>query len=185
MNGKTFAVFRVDSSRHLVSLVSKLYPSPDWFVGVSDLELCQTNGHWIDNRTINLYPFDAGTDSGATYTASDQPTIPQEAIRRIKPNNPNDPRSPFYDPENKEMKPLARLFIKRQRLYAKNCDSSVPEDENDDFGGYQRENDNDEEEKQVSHVDNTDYCEVGKWGEWEQCSNSCGKGTSIRRYQNY
>lgn len=30
-------------------------------------------------------------------------------------------RSPFYDPTGDEMKPLARLYITRQRLYEKSC----------------------------------------------------------------
>lgn len=59
-------------------------------------------------------------DSGPTYTSPNEPTNPREFIRRIRTDSPNDPRSPFYDP-NSNMKPLARLYISRQRLYEKNC----------------------------------------------------------------
>jgi spondin-1 len=142
VTGKTFAVFRVDAQHHLVSLVSMIYPSPDWFVGVSGLELCLANGSWVEQKILNLFPVDAGTDSGQTYISPDQPTIPKEAIRRIKPNNPIDPRSPFFDPENKEMKPLARLSLSRQRLYEKNCDNLA------------------------SSQDTQNDCAVGKWTEW-------------------
>ncbi|CRL03842.1 CLUMA_CG016464, isoform A [Clunio marinus] len=155
VTGKTFAVFRVDSKHHLVSLVSMIYPSPDWFVGVSGLELCLANGSWIEQKILNLYPYDAGTDSGPTYISPDQPTIPKEAIRRIKPNQPNDPRSPFHDPDNKEMKPLARLYLSRQRLYEKNCDAIVTDTQND--------------------------CAVGKWTDWSKCDNPCGKGRRSRQ----
>lgn len=68
VTGKTFAVFRVDPINHLVSFVSMIDPSPDWFVGVSGLELCLPNCTWIENKVMELYPWDAGTDSGATYT---------------------------------------------------------------------------------------------------------------------
>ena len=51
-----------------MSLVSMLGPSPDWVVGVSALELCSRNCSWVENKTLNLYPWDAGTDSGITYT---------------------------------------------------------------------------------------------------------------------
>jgi len=51
-----------------MSLVSMLGPSPDWIVGVSALELCSRNCTWVENKTLNLYPWDAGTDSGITYT---------------------------------------------------------------------------------------------------------------------
>jgi len=31
------------------------------------MELCLPNCNWITNKTINLYPWDAGIDSGVTY----------------------------------------------------------------------------------------------------------------------
>lgn len=67
ITGKTFAVFRVDSDHHLLSLVSMIFPSPDWFVGVSGLELCQTDCKWIERKEVELYPWDAGTDGGTSY----------------------------------------------------------------------------------------------------------------------
>lgn len=67
MTGKTFAVFRVDPTNHLVSFVSMIDPSPDWFVGVTGLELCLRNCTWSERKILELYPWDAGTDSGATY----------------------------------------------------------------------------------------------------------------------
>lgn len=124
---------------------------------MSGLELCLPNGSWIEQKVLNLFPVDAGSDSGPTYISPDQPTIPKEPIRRIKPNYPNDPRSPFYDPENKEMKPLAKLYLSRQRLYEKNCDSII------------------------SSQDSQNDCAVGKWTEWSKCDNPCGKGRRSRQ----
>ena len=65
--GRTFAVFRVDATKHLLSLVSKIKPSPDWIVGVSMENLCLPNDTWVDSRVIDLYPWDAGTNSGLSY----------------------------------------------------------------------------------------------------------------------
>ncbi|XP_055530253.1 spondin-1 [Wyeomyia smithii] len=158
VTGKTFAVFRVDSNHHLVSIVSMIDPSPDWIVGVSGLELCLSNCTWIENKILNLYPWDAGTDGGPTYISPDQPNNPPDVIRRIKANHPNDPRSPFYDPTGAEMKPLARIYLSRQRLYEKNCDVDNEEDSN---------------EKQA--------CETEPWGEWTECSSRCNKGKQFRR----
>lgn len=53
-----------------MSFVSMIDPSPDWFVGVSRLELCLDNGSWVESKVLDLFPWDAGTDSGPTYIVS-------------------------------------------------------------------------------------------------------------------
>ena len=126
LNGKTFAVFRVDRKHHLMSLVSMLGPSPDWIVGVSALELCLPNCSWTAEKQMNLYLWDAGTDSGVSYLSPNQPTIPQERIRRITPTSPSSSDSPFFDPNTSKMRPFARLTVTRQRLYEKTCNESPP-----------------------------------------------------------
>lgn len=152
INGRTNAAFRVDAHHHLVSLVSQIDPSPDWFVGVSGLELCLLNCSWVESRVIDLFPWDAGTDSAPSYESPNQPKHPPDHIRRIKHDSPNDPRSPFYDPTGIPMKPLARLYIHRQRVYDgadENCkeaaDSPAPDrgrygDRDDDDNGDEEEN---------------------------------------------
>lgn len=67
ITGKTFAVFRVDWIHHLVSFISMISPSPDWFVGIHNLELCQEDCTWVESKIIDLYPWDAGTNNGKTY----------------------------------------------------------------------------------------------------------------------
>ncbi len=39
-----------------------MIPSPDWIVGLSKENLCLANCSWVDNRVIDLYPWDIGTD---------------------------------------------------------------------------------------------------------------------------
>lgn len=165
VTGKTFAVFRVDRKHHLMSLVSMLNPSPDWIVGVSGLELCLDDCTWIEHKELNLYPYDAGTDDGITYLSPDSPTDPQEPIRRITSSYPNDSRSPFYDPLGSDMKPLAKLYLNRQRLYEKTC-AAVPDESAD-----------------------TEACKVTSWGAWGACVAQCGVPNSghklrQRHYQN-
>lgn len=65
--GTTLAHVRVDPKHHLISLVTKIEPSPDWILGVAALELCLNNCTWITEKTLNLYPWDAGTDAGPSY----------------------------------------------------------------------------------------------------------------------
>ena len=65
-----------------VTLVSMLAPSPDWFVGTSGLSLLENND-WLIEKEVVLYAYDAGTDSGETYTAENQPSNAAEKIRMI------------------------------------------------------------------------------------------------------
>lgn len=67
---------------NMVTIVSMLAPSPDWFIGVSGLSLFE-NDDWLIEKEVELYVYDAGTDSGETYTAKDLPTNPPERIRKI------------------------------------------------------------------------------------------------------
>lgn len=73
--------FSATRDQHFVTLVSMLAPSPDWFVGVSGLDLFQ-DGDWLITKDVALYVYDAGTDSGTTFTAEDSDTNPQSKIVR-------------------------------------------------------------------------------------------------------
>lgn len=64
-------MFRVTKEYHLVSLVTAILPSPDWFLGASHLELCVPDENkWAVSRKLNLYPMDAGTDKGTDFNVS-------------------------------------------------------------------------------------------------------------------
>ena len=106
-----------------LSLVSKINPSPDWIVGVSLENLCMPNGSWVDSRVIDLYPWDAGTNSGVSYQDPGSETQPRESIHRITSCNPEDERSPFYDITCAPIKPVARLHVLKQREYKKECNN--------------------------------------------------------------
>ncbi|MHA2227364.1 MAG: spondin domain-containing protein [Candidatus Hodarchaeales archaeon] len=81
--GNVNLTFKLNMKYSLVTLVSMIAPSPDWFVGVTGLNLYNGNT-WIDEKIISLYPYDAGTDSGTTYTAHNNETSPPVPISLIE-----------------------------------------------------------------------------------------------------
>ncbi len=82
--GSRTITFNIRPPWNLVTVTSMLAPSPDWFVGVSGLDLLDANGDWINSLEVDLFVYDAGTDSGPDYTSPNQPTDPREAISRIE-----------------------------------------------------------------------------------------------------
>lgn len=80
--GSVETTFETTASHPLVSLVSMIAPSPDWFVGVHDLSLVD-NGEWIESLTVDLFPYDSGTDSGTGYTSANDDTNPAELISAL------------------------------------------------------------------------------------------------------
>ena len=67
-----------------VTLLSMVAPSPDWFVGVSGLSLLDEQGDWLASRTVNLYPWDAGTEEGTEFSLSNPATSPQGTITSLR-----------------------------------------------------------------------------------------------------
>ena len=63
-----------------VTLLTMVAPSPDWFVGVSGLSMLDTLGGWRESRTVELHPFDAGTEEGAEFSLTNDGTDPHERI---------------------------------------------------------------------------------------------------------
>ncbi len=80
--GSVSLEFEISRDFPLVTLVSMIAPSPDWFVGVRDLSLLEA-GDWVETRTLELFPYDAGTDSGVSFNSPDAPTVPPQPIRRL------------------------------------------------------------------------------------------------------
>jgi hypothetical protein len=79
----TSVEFDVSLEHPLVTLVTMVAPSPDWFVGVAGLALVE-NGQWITDREVPLLPWDAGTDSGASFESPDAETVPRQPITLIR-----------------------------------------------------------------------------------------------------
>lgn len=71
--------FEADEGFPFLTLVSMIAPSPDWFVGVDGIGL-RDGECWASRIEMDLAGYDAGTDSGATFTAPNADVTPHEPI---------------------------------------------------------------------------------------------------------
>ncbi|KAF5879977.1 spondin-1-like, partial [Clarias magur] len=122
------AEFSVDRTRHLMSFLTMLGPSPDWNVGLSAEDLCTKECGWVQKLVQDMIPWDAGTDSGVTYESPNKPTLPQEKIRPL--TSLDHPQSPFYDPEGGAITPVARVVVERIARKGEQC-NIVPDNVDD------------------------------------------------------
>ncbi|XP_054827813.1 spondin-1 isoform X1 [Eublepharis macularius] len=166
------AEFSVDRTRHLMSFLTMLGPSPDWNVGLSAEDLCTKECGWVQKVIQDLIPWDAGTDSGVTYESPNKPTLPQEKIRPL--TSLDHPQSPFYDPEGGSIKSVARVVIERIARKGEQC-NIVPDNVDDIVADLAAEAPEDED-------DTPETCIYSNWSPWSACSSStCEKGKRMRQ----
>ena len=81
-DGSSITIFNIFDNHSSVSLASMIAPSPDWFVGVYDLSL-KSDGNWITDLTIDLTPWDAGTEEGNLFSLSNPDSNPLIPIAEL------------------------------------------------------------------------------------------------------
>ena len=68
-----------------VTLTTMIAPSHDWFVGVSGLPLLNAQGDWLETHSVDLYPWDAGSEEGNDFSLSPSvDTSPRGVITSIR-----------------------------------------------------------------------------------------------------
>ena len=77
--GQQMLVVQASQDHSRLTLVAMIAPSPDWFIGVSGSDLLP-GGEWVDELVVDLHAYDAGTDSGVSYTSANSDTDPAENI---------------------------------------------------------------------------------------------------------
>lgn len=93
--GSVAIEFTASQEFSLLTLVTMVAPSPDWFVGVHGFELFD-GASWLQSEVVEVFAYDAGTDSGTTYNSPNADTDPQEAIALLDyPLTPGEPMGTF------------------------------------------------------------------------------------------
>ena len=71
------------NSNEKVFAVSMIAPSPDWFIGISEISLFKDE-QWKDDESVYPDIFDAGTENGEKFWLLNLATSPQENISKLK-----------------------------------------------------------------------------------------------------
>lgn len=82
--GRFVDTVQVDGQHPLVSAVSMIAPSPDWFVALEAQTLLDEQGRWQAHLSVPARSYDAGTDSGPAFASPDQPTAPAQPVALIR-----------------------------------------------------------------------------------------------------
>ena len=77
----------VSETYPLVTFLSMIAPSPDWFIAVNSESLRSANNSlnngWKDTYTLDLFAYDAGTDDGADYSSENVLSSPKVGVFMI------------------------------------------------------------------------------------------------------
>jgi len=95
-----------------VSCLTAIVPSPDWFIGLSNVALCN-DGIWAETLKIKVSPMDAGTDNGLTFTSPNWETEPRGEVTVITNTVPSHPAASFHYPDLRELPTLAVYSLKK------------------------------------------------------------------------
>ncbi|XP_076149161.1 spondin-2b isoform X2 [Alosa pseudoharengus] len=150
--GQTISEFEVFARHSFLSFIVRIVPSPDWFVGMDSLNLCDGE-HWKENISMDLYPYDAGTDSGFTFSSPNFETIPQDKVTQHLP-------------------PLAKVIltkIKNTQVFSLPIE---PTQSNQIPTGNEIEG---------SLINTPLDCEVSAWSPWGLCKGKCGESGARHR----
>ncbi len=80
----TKSSLQVNENFALITLVSMVAPSPDWFIAVNSVNLRSgnsgINNGWKDTFTMDVFAYDAGTDDGTNYSSPDAASNPRVGV---------------------------------------------------------------------------------------------------------
>ncbi|XP_029020749.1 spondin-2b [Betta splendens] len=164
--GQMNTQFEVFARHSYLSFIVRIVPSPDWFVGVDSVDLCDGD-HWKDNVSLHLYPYDAGTDSGFTFSSPNFETMPQDRITQITASFPSHPANSFYYPRLKHLPPIAKVTLTKIKKTNQIISLLLePTQSNQLPTGNEIED---------TLINTPLDCEASVWSPWGLCKGKCGE----------
>ncbi|CAN5267035.1 hypothetical protein BH09BAC2_BH09BAC2_01360 [soil metagenome] len=85
VTGTSQSALSLNTNYPLISFASMIAPSPDWFMGIHDVNLYENN-KWKDELTVNIFTYDAGTEDGNVFGYDNPDTFPQQPIILLTPS---------------------------------------------------------------------------------------------------
>lgn len=82
--GQITGTIQATTEHSLLSLISMIAPSPDWIIAIDSIALLNDADEWEEEISIDLYPYDAGTDNGTDYTSGNSDTNPAQPISSLQ-----------------------------------------------------------------------------------------------------
>ncbi len=75
-------IFSFTLQHSCISFASMIAPSPDWFVGLNQYNLLKNNA-WINDITVPLYLYDAGTEDGDVFGYNNPASSPLQPVHLL------------------------------------------------------------------------------------------------------
>jgi len=77
----------MDTDHRLISTISKITPSPDWFSGLNSYSPVKDD-MWLSSFTVESFPWDAGSEDGTEYNGINDATEPLMKSSRFTDTDP-------------------------------------------------------------------------------------------------
>lgn len=85
-NGMVETTVQLSTAYPEISFASMVAPSPDWFLGISNVSLMQNN-IWLDSLILPIKVYDAGTEEGNVFNLNNPATVPAQPVKILTPVN--------------------------------------------------------------------------------------------------
>jgi len=84
VTGSTDLTVNLSTAFPCVSFASMIAPSPDWFMGISNVNFIENN-MWVDSLVLQVRVYDAGTEEGDVFGYNNPSTVPQQLVMILTP----------------------------------------------------------------------------------------------------